>query len=171
MGQYWKDVEKLAQLLAFITKKFDKNGLELYFLSGNDKGETCRDSSKIARLIRERSPNKMTNLNSRLATDLRLYRDQIDQSRAQLRSRRFSLRTRPALKQRSIYVFTDGVLESGDDEQGQEAIIQTAEKLAEAGFDRKQIGIQFIRFGNDERGVRRLEALDNLKETTHGLAK
>ncbi|CAK4030412.1 SPS1, Serine threonine kinase [Lecanosticta acicola] len=169
MQPYWREVERLAQLLAFITKRMDRDGLELYFLT-SERGYKCSSSSRLARYIRDRAPDKMTNLNSRLAADLRSYREQIDRIRSQTRTRRTSLFGRPGLVQRSIYVFTDGVWESGEDEQGQEAIFLTANKLAETGLERKQIGIQFIRFGESEVGRQRLEALDNLNET-HNLAK
>jgi hypothetical protein len=67
----------------------------------------------------------------------------------------------------SVYVLTDGVWESPEREGGDyltETIRKLVEQLKEAGCGREQVGVQFIRFGDDSYGKQRLEALDMLSK-------
>ena len=73
----------------------------------------------------------------------------------------FCPKTPPAKGPRklSLYVLTDGVWETRADLQ--QVIRTLVDNLIQHNHTNKQIGIQFIRFGNDDRGIKRLERLDS----------
>lgn len=90
-----------------------------------------------------------TNISIRLGLVLETYRQK-------LLSRNYPLLERPM----NIYILTDGIWADGGD--AETPITQMVEDLKRLGFRRRQVGIQFISFGNDSNALRRLELLDLL---------
>ena len=158
MAEHWHEVKELARLLTYIVKKTDDDGVELYFLS-SQKCDKCKDASAIERAIRDHTPSAHTNLDSRLNQDLSSYGKELERP-----SRSSTLFRHKELKKRSIYVFTDGILATGDPTQGQQAIKLIVEKVLGAGLLRGQVGIQLISFGNDPDGLAKLQNLDRLNQ-------
>jgi hypothetical protein len=154
MEKHWRGVQYLSHLLMYIVKEMDPDGVELYFLSSKERLR-LKTSTKMEKLISSRNPSGMTSLN-RLNDDLVPYGKKLDQYAR-------SLGMDPP-RPRSLYVLTDGVLEYGDDTQGQGAIKMVVDGIQRAKLVRGQVGIQFISFGNDPEGIARLERLDRLNQ-------
>ena len=155
MRRHWKLVRDLAQLLMYMVKKWDNDGVDMHFLSSS-KRYRPKNSTKMFDFIREHKPGGITGLNDRLNDDLSTYGKEIERwSRAPHGD--------PPTK-RSIYILTDGVLSYGEDTQGQDAIKNMVKCVLGARLFRGQVGIQFIRFGDDEDGKARLDKLDHLNQ-------
>jgi hypothetical protein len=59
----------------------------------------------------------------------------------------------------NIYVLTDGCWENAC--TGENQIRNLVDELVKLKLTKDQVGIQFIRFGNDQRGLERLSYLDS----------
>lgn len=151
------DVVDLVKLLAFMVKDCDPDQMELYYL-GSDVKARSKSEQAFANSILGTKFRGTTDLTTRLGEILSDYGREIDNA---VRPRTFNLPRRPP-KKKSIYILTDGKLETGEETQGHFHVRTIINKLSGAGFDREQLGIQFIRFGNDSNGKRRLDVLDEL---------
>lgn len=156
MYTYWREVRDLSHLLMYIVKEKDPDGPDLFFLSSDDQLHP-KTSTKMEQLINNRKPKGNTSLDGCLNNDLVSYGKKLD-----MYSRTYG-EPRPPRK-RSLYILTDGILGHGGDNQGQEAIRQIVGQVQRAKLFRGQVGIQFISFGNDDKGLKRLEKLDRLNE-------
>ena len=168
MQPWWKEVLELVHLLAYITKGCDPDGVELFFLSSL-KQQMFKSATKLYRTVREHPARASTSLYECFENDLRNYARKIEQAYQQSQKASIFARTRQLPRKRSIYVLTDGILESGEDAQGQDGIKFLINKLTEASLPRDQIGIQFISFGNDAQGLARLRKLERMQQE-YGLA-
>lgn len=162
MKKHKKDVKALVRLLAWLTKHYDKDKLELFFLSSDERCEST-SSRRLAQAVETRRFDSTTDLSKRFGELLQKYGREIDPTPSPLRGMFNRERKQP--KKKSIYVFTDGKLETGDAEQGHEEIKALIVKIRNAGLMRDQVGIQFISFGDDQVGLQRLQRLDHLART------
>lgn len=154
MDKHWREVRTLSRLLMYIVKEMDPDGVDLYFLSASDPVR-IKTSTQMEKQIDRRHPNQITSLN-RLDEDLGSYREMIDQY-----ARNFHL---PRPRKRNMYILTDGALEYGEEKQGQETIKMLVNSIKQAKLLRGHVGIQFISFGNDQKGLPRLQRLDRLNQ-------
>ena len=160
-GKNRPNLKQLVELIAYIVKRFDPNGVDLRFMHSKDKLDNRKDTSKIVQSIIGNPFKGMTNLSHCLEKLLQDYVDKIDNwlnGRSDPR-RLFRAAERP--RPISFYFFTNGVWLGGD-HFGQDAIVRLVEKLQSAKMGRSQVGIQFISFGEDSDGLRRLAELDQL---------
>ncbi|KAK5729695.1 hypothetical protein LTR17_011772 [Elasticomyces elasticus] len=148
-------LKQLVQLLVYVTKTKDPDGVDLYFLSSN-KLHKVKHSSDALRLLGKPFSGQCS-INGRLGDEIHKYCKDID----------MHARLTVAPRKRSIYILTDGALRHGDDFQGHDRIKSLVSKLVSARMGREQIGIQFIRFGNDQQGIDRLDRLDNLSQSAN----
>lgn len=155
MINLWNDVSVVAELLVYITKTMDPDGVELFFLSANERHNTFTDSTAFSNAIRKHVPQASTNLNQCFDNYIRNYGKEIE--------KHSKMYNQQGLTKRSIYVLTDGVFDSGLEDEGHDAIKSLVDKLMGAHLPRGQIGIQFISFGTNEAGLARLQRLDRLK--------
>jgi hypothetical protein len=164
MSRLWQHVLPVFDVLAYIVKSADPDGIDLYFTMTEEKYNS-RDwlgrnsSSKLLDVVRNRTKKMQqafrgsTNITYRLTSILNLYENKLTD---QQNSRRGGM-VRPL----SLYVLTDGAWEPGSDASS--AIKKVVDLLTRFGYtkDDKQLGIQFISFGEDEVGLKTLEHLDN----------
>lgn len=148
MKEYWPQVRKTFEVLGYIVKCAGPNGIELFFT--DSKG--CYRHKDRKRLLRH--------------FDAVQLRRQGDMGPALSRILDQCMKSRPweaiGIQHKSavnIYVLTDGVWNGEDGSLCgiPDAIKQTVEKMA----TKNSIGIQFIQFGHNQTGTRRLETLDD----------
>ena len=160
MSPYWNDVEAVFGILAYIVKSADPDGIDMYFTMSetkyNSKNRWGRNSStKLVEHVQEqrRKIRGTSNITYRLDSVLQPYITKLTNA--------FNLRRGATPRPLNLYVLTDGVWEAGCDPSL--TIKKLVDKLIEFGYskDSKQIGIQFIRFGNSEEGGKRLDNLDD----------
>jgi len=155
MRQHWPQVLRVLGVLAYITKEKDPNKLELYFTmkAGRSSGSSSTGLVAVART--RKATDKATGLSD-------LYpriRDIFSEYKNNLKRKSFlgTSSRRPM----SLYVLTDGNWQPQRDTEV--CIAELVGALDKS--DQYQVGIEFIRFGNDPDGTARLEHLDDgLKE-------
>jgi hypothetical protein len=156
MNKHWKDVKSLLYVLAYLVKELDDDGLDMSFtISSQEK--KFNHASKAVAYLDAMHPNGLANINMRLSKLLMRYVNELEHPTPR---NRFSLRSRQSsVKPLSLYIFTDGVWQPGYD--GVPPIEALIEKLTALHLPKEQVGIQFIRFGNSEEGIKKLEYLDS----------
>lgn len=154
MSAYWLDVISLFSVLAWIVKRLDDDGLEMYFTISKVKTRFT-DTSRAVKLLETTSQHTYSNIDARLQEILGKYQEELGHHREQRRS---FLRSRSKLKPLSLYVFTDAAWPGCDATIPTEAMIV---KLGQLGFPKEQVSIQFIRFGNHPSGIKKLKYLDS----------
>lgn len=127
MGAYWLDVISLFSVLAWIVKKLDDNGLEMYFTVSTVK-KHFKDTSKAVILLENMRQYAYSNIDARLQEILRKYQEKLKHHKQQQNS---FLRQWSKLKPLSLYVFTDAAWPGCDATIPIEVMIA---KLKEFGF-------------------------------------
>lgn len=153
MGAYWHEVISLFSVLAWIVKKLDDNGLEMYFTVSRAV-KTFKDTTGAVAHLGNMSQSTYSNIDWRLQEILGTYQETLSHQG----ERRGFLRPRSKVKPLSLYVFTDGAWQGCDGIAPIEAMIKKQRQL---GLPKEQVSVQFIRFGNHPRGVEKLEYLDS----------
>jgi hypothetical protein len=154
MKDHWDDVVSLFSVFAYFAKRLDNNGLEMYFTVSKDK-QTFRDTTPAVSHLKSMRQSTYSNINIRLEQILRRYQTDLEHQK----ERRGSFWPRAkVVKPLSLYIFTDAAWPGCDAVAPIEAMI---EKQRQLQLPKEQVGIQFVRFGNDPTGIRRLEYLDS----------
>jgi len=167
MSPHWNDVIPVFEILAYIVKSADPDGIDLYFTMTdevyNNKRSTFLRKSAVSKLVstveaRRTKLRGSSNITWRLDSILEPYITKLRNGH--------NLRTGGVVRPLNLYILTDGVWEDKVDASG--CIKGIVEKLKEFGYrqDSNQIGIQFISYGKDQKGLKRLQDLDdNLGQT------
>ena len=158
MKPYRTQVNMVLELLWAMVAKHDPDGPDLYIST---------DMKKLKPGTVDRMLQELNNRPAKDAPDMRHCFAQIIENYQNrfgtwnITSRFLHPKTTPAKGPRklSLYVLTDGVWQAKTDLR---QVIQTlVQHLIQHKLTNKQIGIQFIRFGDDETGMKRLEKLDS----------
>jgi hypothetical protein len=159
MSPHWGDVEAVFGVMAKIVKAADPDGIDLHFTMTEEafnskKFPWINSSSKLVSYVQQRriKLEGTVNITYRLDAILGPYTSQL--------SNAFS-RGGGYVRPLNIYILTDGVWEPGCDASF--AIKNLVDKLTTFSYtkDSKQVGIQFISFGKNEVGLKRLKDLDD----------
>lgn len=154
MAEHWEEVVRVFEALSYIVKSTDKDGLDLFFTISKSSNKGVSETSRLTQVVEAQkrvSGGAKTDINIRLTQILERYTDNLE------RKRLLSLRgSKP--KPLSLYIFTNGIWEK--EVNAEKPIVNAVKKLTDLRKDRLQIGIQFISFGNDPKGLARLEHLD-----------
>ena len=159
MSTHWDDVEAVFGVMAKIVKAADPDGIDLHFTMTEEVYNSrnifgINSSSKLVGHVQQRRSKieGTVNITYRLDAILGPYTSKL--------SNAFS-RGGGYVRPLNIYVLTDGVWEDGCDASS--AIKNLVDKLTAFGYtkDSKQVGIQFISFGKNEVGLKRLKDLDD----------
>lgn len=156
MGQYREDVERVVSLLAYILKNHDKDGLEIYFTQSLHKVNS-KKSLKLLASICHQPFEGISDMRSRLYNVLKGHRNkfgmQIPPSRRLLGGR-----TPQPQRPLSFYILTDGKWQPNDVGGIIKDLVNT---MKDTGCSKEHVAIQFIRFGNDQASIDRLDELDH----------
>jgi hypothetical protein len=153
MKPHWKGVQKVFEALSYIVKETDPNGIDLYFTISLDYEQNSKSTTGLLRMIKTRTLQSNTDINLRLSAILNKYKAALAKPRSLL-----LLHNKP-VRPLTLYILTDGVWES---ECNPERLIKSlVEKMIELGQDKLQVGLQFISFGNNSIGLKRMERLDS----------
>ena len=153
MKEHWDDVILLFSVFAYFAKRLDDDGLEMSF-TVSDHTEVFKKTSRAVSHLKTMRPSTPSNIDLRLGKIL--WRYQTDLERQRERTGSFWPREKH-VKPLSLYIFTDAAWPGCDAVAPVEAMI---EKQKQLGLPKEQVGIQFIRFGNDPIGIERLRYLD-----------
>ena len=148
----------VLELLWAMVADSDPDGPELYITS-DMKVLKPKNDIRMLHELDSRPAKVAPDMRYCFAQIIEKYQNQFGKRnlRARLRHPKTTLAKGP--RKLSLYVLTDGVWQTRTDLR---QVIQTlVEQLQHHKLTNKQIGIQFIRFGDDERGKKRLERLDS----------
>ncbi|KAI0534461.1 kinase-like domain-containing protein [Xylaria digitata] len=177
MGPHWKDVKDTANALTYILKAVDPDGLEIHMASSR-KPLKCKDRGGLFDkwgYFDQNRPRKDLETCPMETVLSDILESAMEKALAPT-SRIGRLISRE-IRGISVYVFTNGIWESpprGDgsyeEAGGVENAIKTAvNRLQKANKMRTFLSIQFISFGNDREGLRRMRWLDDdIKAKTGG---
>ncbi|KAL1310564.1 hypothetical protein AAFC00_000843 [Neodothiora populina] len=152
MSQHWPAVQSLTKLLLEITKDYDPNGIDIYFTIHGRHGK-FKQINSVDKLNRIQPMRDMRSAPSRLGSVLENIL--VDYGK-RLQSRRpgiFGGNPRPM----SIYILTDGLWQ----DDAARAIRVMARTIDERRVNSDQVGLQFIRFGDEPSGIEKLKNLDD----------
>jgi hypothetical protein len=155
MAEHWDSVTEVFEALSYIVKSTDNNGLDLFFTISDNYRKGVKETAKLIPLVKAQKRRSMakSDIDFRLNEILQYRTERLNKT-----GHIFSKKAKPL----SLYILTDGMWENED--AAQEPIKTAVQKLSDVRKGREQIGIQFIRFGDNLDGIRQLEHLD------HGLA-
>jgi hypothetical protein len=169
------EVADYVDVLSYMVKRHDKDGLDLYYFNSSERVENSKNSTKLAMSVRGHKFSGVSSPENSLVKKLDAYSKKIKayvsgtpehQPHGWKSHLSFGQSKAPQLPDPlSVYVLTDGVWQLGGHEDLENTIRDLIKNLNAAKCTRKQIGIQFIRFGNDQAGIERLNALDRLGRT------
>ena len=147
----------VIELLWSMVAKHDPDGPDLYVTTDMKQLKPGTDSRMLQELDK-RPAKDAPDMRHCFAQIIEKYQNRFE--KRNYLSRIFHPRTTPAKGPRklSLYVLTDGVWQKKTDLR--QVIRTLVNHLIQNKLTNKQIGIQFIRFGDDRRGMRRLRKLD-----------
>ncbi|KAI1577344.1 SPS1 Serine threonine protein kinase [Pyrenophora tritici-repentis] len=156
MKKHWEQVRRVFEALAYLVKELDPDGIELRFTNNCSLDDRSKDQRNLIRTLKRVTPSGQCQMGLALSKILPRYpQNQPD--------KRSSWRPAPAEKTgMNIYIFTDGVWSKENNcvETTVQHIELLVDKLVQSG-QLQGVGIQFIRFGDDQVGRERLDFLDN----------
>jgi len=160
MIKHWPQATKVLHTLAYLVKGFDHNGLDLFFTHSEAKVRSARRSTNLHKSMRNHtppnSPVRYTDIETSLGSFLDDYRRRIED-----RDKRHHFGIFHCdVKRVAIIVLTDGRWQPDSDKSIAESLRRLALTLEECKRNPKQIGVQFIQFGDDENARARLAHLD-----------
>lgn len=150
MRPYRREVEETFAVLAHLVKRLDRDGMDLHFTNSSVTDHGYHRRSMLPKL------NKVV---YRGKTYMDLTLGKVLEGSNVKRSSLSALFRRENNSAKSIYILTDGKWCGEDDSLcGIPKLVESA--TANIG-SRWKLGIQFIQFGSDEVGTRRLKQLDD----------
>ncbi len=156
MGRHWKEVCEIFEHLAYMVKYTNPNNIKLLFTMSSDKHKS-RHTAPLLNVLDGKMPQGDSNIRSPLSEVLKEYQARL---KGQKTSGWLRRRQPPGqVRRQTLYVFTDGIWQPDCDVT--EIIKHLVDCLEEHKLYREQFGIQFIRFGEDPEGIKRLEHLDS----------
>jgi hypothetical protein len=152
-------------ILSYMVKSADPDGIDLIFTISpnkyNSKDRFGRNSSsKLVRRVEDRKSELqgVCDISYKLNDILGSYESEL-KSQHYLRKNSSPFAAPKEIRPMSLYVLTDGNWDPDCD--AERPIKRLAATLIELKCDPKQVGIQFISFGDDESGLEKLEHLDD----------
>jgi len=163
MIEHWDDVAECAGLLAFCTSRYDDDGLDLSFTFSSREKKNTKGDEPITKQVQKKKPkpprsansqkNNRANIEAALDKIFGEYQKEVHARRA---------RAVPEnLKGMVLFVLTDGLWWPNSDAKIPLASLVRTMSTPTYNLPRNQVGIQFIRFGESEEGMLRLDELDD----------
>ncbi|KAK4178481.1 kinase-like domain-containing protein [Triangularia setosa] len=169
MFEHWNNVLETVEAISYVVKGCDPDGVELFLVSDPQKPKKAKKDATqdLVRYLKKqkRPATQNDNLELNFGQILNKVRSMMQDAKGGNNSlislSPFSSNTRAGV---SIYFLTDGIW-FDDDSDGHSAIaapiLNLIKMMKRANYDRTEIMIQFIQFGNDVRGTERLVYLDD----------
>ncbi|KNB20341.1 serine/threonine protein kinase [Fusarium oxysporum f. sp. lycopersici 4287] len=149
MIEHRRNVKETARVISYSVKVSDKDGMDLYFASDSCNPQKCQNSSDVEAKIR----NKVTV--SGCCDMKKCLEDVMDQVKAN------------GTKPTGIYIFTDGIWDPEHKPEVKDVIHESIDLLIKKNAKPADLMFQFIQFGRDPEGSKRLKFLDDGCKRTH----
>lgn len=170
MSGHWDDVVNCAGLLAFATRPYSKLGVELQYTIGTRVLRTSRVSD-VEKHVRQLKPTltsrphfHTTNMTVALSGALKQFYDHVKSRSSKNPSLMSILHSSPRQTQGLIiFVLTDGQWEDHI-ENVKKPIKRLIRAIEQHDLDPSIMGIQFVRFGTNKQGWKRMKELDDFNQ-------
>ena len=160
MATYRSEVEGVLEVLGYMVTKLDPDGVDMFFTTSNISIKRCKDPQSLLRKLKAASFNGNSNMELRLGRLLHDYEMRLDNQKNSIRKISNVFRSLDLHRRRNIYVLTDGLWQPGCNVVA--VIGSMVDKLEQQHIAHKhQIGIQFIRFGDNQDAKVLLRHLDD----------
>ena len=167
MRQYSRQVQRVIELLAYMVKKSDKDGLDIFFTQSVKKVNSQK-SSKLSTSIQQEHFRGITDMRGRLQN---LCQEHINKFGTLITPSRPFLGRQPAPQPQrplSFYILTDAKWQPTD--VGAFIKKDLVQSMIAKRCPKEHVAIQFIRFGNDQASINKLDELDHgLGLNAHGM--
>ena len=156
MKQYKEKIERVISLLAYMLKNSDKDGLDMFFTQTVTKVNS-KKSSKISTSIHQEPFVGVSNMRGKLQIILQEHINKFGTS-YQPPKPLFRRKPRPeSQRPLSFYILTDAKWQPTDVGGLIKDLVQS---MIAKRCPKEHVAIQFIRFGEDEAGIEKLDRLD-----------
>ena len=157
MRAHRSDVLKVVSLLAYMLKDSDPNGLDVCFTQSTQKVNSGK-STRLSTAVSHVAFQGISDMRTRLSHILQEHKNKFGTTTTP--SGPWYKKAGPPEAQRplSFYILTDGNWQPN--EVGP-TIIALVDSMRANKLPKEHLGIQFIRFGEDCRGIARLNHLDH----------
>jgi hypothetical protein len=155
MAEHWDTLHNVLDVLAYIVKDGDPDGPELFFTISS-QWKRSKNTTGLLELLHNKSHKGATDITLRLNNIIDKYKTKLDQGPSLISS---FLKREKGIRPLSLYILTNGIWE--DKSKPDTLIINLVQKLLKLEKTRQQVGIQFVSFGNDTRGLERMRKLDS----------
>ncbi|KAG5789539.1 hypothetical protein H9Q69_011400 [Fusarium xylarioides] len=149
MKEHRRNVAETARVISYSVKVSDKDGMDLYFASDSCNPQKCQNSSDVEAKVRSKAT-----VDGRCDMK-KCLEDVMDQVKAN------------GTKPTGIYIFTDGIWDPDHKPEVDDVIHESIKLLIEKKAKPADLMFQFIQFGHDPEGSKRLKFLDDDCKRTH----
>lgn len=153
-GPRWKQAREALQEVVEMAVKWDKNGVDIYFLNSRKCATSCTKPERVTQLFDEVKPSGWTPTGARL-------RELIAPYLSSLASNAFTRLIRRPQKPRIYIVITDGVATDKGGSRVENVVLHFMERLDKCEAPLNQLGIQFVQVGDDAAARAELQRLDD----------
>ena len=158
MKQYIPELKSVLSLLAYMVKKSDKDGLDIFFTQSSKKVNSQK-SSKLLTAIDQEIFRGITDMRGRLQS---LCQEHINKFGKLITPPRSFFGRQPASQPQrplSFYILTDAKWQPTD--VGAFIKKDLVQSMIAKGCPKEHVAIQFIRFGHDQASIKKLDELDH----------
>lgn len=163
MDTHWREVSKTFEALSYLVKneQIDKDGIELYIANPQNSPAyiKSKSTSGLLRIVESQRRQGKTDMVGCLNKILNPFQNNLkkfEKSRSSLWTWKSQTDVPRAM---NLYILTNGTWE---DTNGVKRPIRILTKVIEQlKLPKEQLGIQFISFGKDERGLAAMDHLDS----------
>lgn len=156
MQPHWEEVKRVMISLAHVLAHWDPDGMDLYFAqSESNEPHHSKKPDDLIRTLYGRRLSGKTNITTKLGHILSKYKDSLQHQHGGFRARLTKKQPKPL----NVYIITDGIWQPESDPS--ESIRSTVQVLKDLRYDAQMCGLQFIRVGNNEDAIEKLDNLDS----------
>ena len=153
MESCWAQADFLLETLVRKIGKLDKDGMDLYFTLGGAQLERTTDYKKFKKKMESEAPQQGPGFHTDMESAI-----------GKVLSK--ALKTMKSTKKDlTLLIFTDGLWQGTENKEAINDIIVSAVKDAEkinGPYRKRTLTFQFVRFGQDEEALERLQYLDDV---------
>ena len=157
MVAHRQKVRDVLELLSSLTKRYDPDGLDLYFTTQARKLKP-KTNAQVLKFFDERPAYGLPDMRARFASIIEQYQSRFGSKNTLSRLLHPNSIPSKGPRRLTLYVLTDGVWQPGCTLITE--IRNLVALLQKHNLPNKHVGIQFIRFGDDVEGKKRLKTLD-----------
>lgn len=159
MKAHRQEVRDVLELLSYITltRRYDPDGLDLYFTTDSKKLRP-KTTVEVLKLFDERQAFGLPDMRERFASIIEKYQDHFGKKNFISKLLRPMSTPSKGPRRLTLYVLTDGVWQPECNLKPD--ISNLVDLLQKNNFPNKHVGIQFILFGDNSAGKKRLKTLD-----------